>query len=577
MLGLMIVGCAQPASDNSGNSNENTSEKASADHEHLWGTSWEYDANNHWHKCLYTTCDEMKDVAPHEFGEWQDIKPSQLSGAAQYAYCNPKIRRCATCSYYEVDGTNILPELRFTTDVATDVSFATTAKKDDISRPEVSGKLSITNCSDEFKATDLVCGMKVRGNQTAGWSKKAFRLKLDKKKNLLGLNGGKEFKKWVLFADAKDTTLVRSALGLYLSKAVIKDGDNVWSSDFTPVTVYLNDEYWGFYYLAEQKEVKAGRVMLPEVDEDYTGTDIGYCFELDFYATDERKKGAEADATFDFTYSPKIIHGDTGSAPLAQGDISTYTLLSDITDSTGGGATTDKNSNQVKFIRKRLESLYTVLYNAAINKTAKDIDSSGNVVSTSKTVRQVMEEHFNLGSWAAGMIINAFTCPPDLGYSSFYMSYDNSAKGDKKLRFDVPWDFDSNFGNRNNFITNADQLYVDKTHNMWIQLFTKIDFFMNDYVKPRWNTIRDEKAFEGMMTMMKQHFADNDLEIQRNHYKWPQNDAAHQPPNNFDEIRDPYKNPDQYKEAEKETISWCVKRVNYLEKQWGNGRPNMTA
>ena len=598
-IAILIAGCGRvPSSSESKSNSEDTSatpsktsstssDKTSSSstpsststvHEHVWSDSYTYDETGHWRKCRYSTCDAITDYEVHTLGEPQAVSPSTLNGNDKYAYSNPTTQKCTKCQYYKLDGTNILPEVRFTSNVASQISFATTAKKDDITRPEVAGKLTITNCDDDYKITDVAVGMKVRGNQTAGWSKKAFRLKFDKKINLMGLNGGKKYKKWILLADAKDTCLVRTALGLYISKGVVKDGDDVWVSDFTPVTVYLNDEYWGLYYLCDQKEVKDGRVMMPEPeDENETPimtTDIGYCFELDYYATDERKKGADADATFEVTYSPKMVTGNVQGA-LPPGGIKTYTLLSDINDGPANAATTDANSAQTAFIKHKVEQLYTILYEAAVNNVAKEISESDELVTSTKSVRQVMEQYFNLNSWAAGTIINAFSCPPDLGYSSFYMSYDNSPTGDKKLRFDVPWDFDSNFGNRNGFITNADQLYVDKTHNMWLQLMYKLDFFVNDYVKVRWNEIREDQLFENMFHMMRAHFADNDAEIHRNHYKWPQNDAAHQPPNNFDEIREPYKDPANYKQAETETINWCSKRVNYLEGKWGNGRPNV--
>ena len=136
-----------------------------------------------------------------------------------------------------------------------------------------------------------------------------------------------------------------------------------------------------------------------------------------------------------------------------------------------------------------------------------------------------MRQHFDINAWVDGFIINAVSCPPDLGYSSFYMSFDNSATGDKKLRYDVPWDFDSNFGNRKDFIVNADQLYVDNTYNTWIYQLSKLSFFINA-VKTKWNQIRNNKLFENMITMMKKYFTDYDKEIQRNHYRWPENDAA---------------------------------------------------
>ena len=529
-------------------------------------------------------CTEKKDVTAHTNGEVQYANPVNL-GLVKFA--NPKKGSiCTVCEHFVPDSTATLPQIRFTFDKNDpNANFATVATKSDLFRPEVSGRLQVTNCDPSFEIPDVGCTMKVRGNQTAGWSKKGFRIKLSGKANLLGLNSGKKFKKWILLADAKDTCIIRTALGLYISKATVKDGDNVWVSDFCPVTVYLNDQYWGYYYLAEQKEVKTGRVMLPENDKDagYQGVDIGYCFELDHYAdaqqsdeASEVKKGADGDPTFKISYKPQMVRGNVQGS-LAAGGIDTYTLLSDISDGPTDVHIDHKNSNQVAFMKTRLELLYTVLYEAAVNKKAKEINSDGTAtVNSTKTVREVVEQYFDLKAWADGIIINAFSCPPDLGYSSFYMSYDNSPTGDKKLRFDVPWDFDSNFGNRNGFITNGDEnTYVDRTHNMWIQLFSKLDFFMNDYVKAKWNQLRDEKVFEEFFKLINTYFSDYDAEIQKNHKKWPQNDAAHQPPNNFDEIRNPYKNPSQYKDAEKETIRWCSTRVNYLEKQWGKNRASV--
>ena len=487
-----------------------------------------------------------------------------------------------------------LPVLKFTFDkTGANADFATKATKSDLSRPEVAGKFSLSNCDASMMFTDVAGGLKVRGNQTAGWAKKGFRIKFNGKRNMLGLNKGNMYKKWVLLADAKDTTLIRTAAGLYLARGVISEGDKVWSSDFTPVSVYLNDDYWGIYYLCEQKEVKAGRVQLAEPEDQYKGVDIGYCFELDHYAdsagspdeASEVKKGADGDPTFRMKYSPKMEQGRP-SGPLATGQVNTYTLLSAITDGPNGvhieadytnlnnGQLTNNsqktsNSEQLTFIRDRMEALYQVLYYAS-KSTAKDIDENNQVISTSMTVQQAVEKHFNLNAWVDGYIINAYSVPPDLGYSSFYMSFDNTPTGDHKLRYDVPWDFDSNFANRNNFYVNAQgDEYCDNTYNTWLYLFSKLTFFKN-MVKTKWNQIRDNKLFENMFDMMRTFWSEYDGEIQKDHKKWPQNDAAHQPPNNFDEIREPFKDPAKYKEAEAETLSWCSNRVSYLDSKWSS-------
>ena len=624
MIAFLAIGCSPVSGDVSApdkesetpisskeeeksSSSDKTSSTSSVDPSgHQFAKTWSYDEDNHWKACTEEGCRAVSEYGAHNWSAWAAVDPSTLSGAAKYAYSNPEARKCSICNYQQVRGTNILPELRFNFDKNNpDADFATKATKSDLSRPEVSGTYSLSNCDSQYAFNGVTGGMKVRGNQTANWSKKAFRMKFDSKINLLGLNGGKKFKKWILLADAKDTTLSRSLMGLYLSKRISETETQIWVADFTPVTVYLNNEYWGFYYLCEQKEVKEGRINLPEPATNYSGVDIGYCFELDHYAdsagsqgeASEFAKGADGDPTFRMRYKDgngqdKMQQGHP-SGSLATGQVYTYTMLSDITDNTeptkhcqadysrvgnngapSSGATKTSNSAQLTFLRDRMEALYTVLYCAGQGQ-AKDIDANNNVVSTSLSVQETMAKNFDLDAWVDGYIINAVCIPPDLGYSSFYMSFDNSPTGDKKLRFDCPWDFDSNFGNRNGLYLNGDgDEYCNNTYNTWLYSLSKLDFFKN-MVKAKWNTIRNQKVFEDMFTLLRAHFNDNDKEIVRNHFKWPRNDAAHQPPNNFDEIRSPFKDPAQYKDAETETISWVAKRVNYLEKQWGQNRPNI--
>ena len=613
MMAFMLVGCTNGHTDSSsleseGNESidnksaesisDSSSEKDSSaspssastsegPHNHNWSTVWSSNNLNHWHAC--DGCAETKDIAAHELEDVVYSYTPTSESNVKFPFANPKKgKKCKVCGYVVADTRSALPEVRFTSNVASDISFATTARSDDLERPEVSGTITITNCPEKYQINNLAGTMKVRGNQTAGWAKKGFRMKIDSKPNLLGLNKGRRYKKWVLMADAKDTALIRTALGLYISRGICEDEGKVWASDFIPVSVYLNDEYWGYYYLAEQKETKAGRINLPEPEDRYQGIDIGYCFELDNYADREPRKTDGGDPTFTLDYGNSFTERSfTIESALARGPIKKYTMLSDITDGPEGVALNESNSNQVKFIRNRLQALYNVLYQGAVNKVAKTVNENNQVVDFAGTVEQAIRANFNLDSWAEGFIINGFDCAPDLGYSSFYMSFDNTENGEKKLRFDNPWDFDSNFGNRNNFITTADSAssdnswggwggwggssydpyYLDRTSNMWIQFFSKLDFFM-EIVKEKWNKVRDSLIFENMFKMMRTYFADYDAEFKRNFVKWPKNDAEY-------ELRDPFKNPRDYLKAEEETINWCAKRINYLEKQWGKNRPDI--
>ena len=622
MIPALVVGCSalEPIGSSSSSSKQSGGKSSSSSsssasiipsssslvpHEHEWDTVWSYDDNNHWHAC--SGCNEKKDSAAHTMGQFAEVDLGTLLNNPKYKYTTVNARKCSTCDYFEVgQKSSVLPEVRVTYDPNDpNADFATKAKSTDTERPELDCTINITNCPTAVTVTDKTATIKVRGNQTAGFPKKGFRIKFESKLNLMGLNGGKRFKKWVLMADAKDSTVSRTALGLTLSKGVIRNDSKVWSSEYTPVSVYLNNTYWGMYFLAEQKESKEGRIKLEEPASGYTGVDIGYCFELDHYAESEPDKKDGGDPTFSITYDGYENSGGYGNQPynientLANpGIMKNFTMNSDITDGPAqpsdeelaagarGTPVNDKNSNQVKFIKNRLTALFKVLHQAAVNNKAYDIDASSNTaVASNKTVKEVIEKNFDLKAWAEGFIINGIACPPDLGYSSFYMSFDNSANGDKRLRFDNPWDFDSNFGNRSQLVEGGDSgskdpYYLDRTSNMWIQMLSKLDFFINDYVKPLWNQVRNEKVLENCIDMLKVYYKVYASEHTKNFQKW--NKIGAQDGDNVGtyfsgELRDVFKRVDENsrKNAQKETINWFSKRVNYFEGRWGQNRPNL--
>ena len=595
---FMVLGCAGPTIGSSSNNPSTSSQQPSINSSANPSSDKSNSANP-------STSSSNGGDHTHSFGEWKTESLGTKINDARFKYSTIKYRECSVCHYEEIDSQQaVLPEIRFDYDPNDkNANFATAARSTDTTRPKVNGKLRITNAGDKNTASAIPnVDMKVRGNQTAGFDKKGFQIKFNASKtNLLGLNGGKKFKKWVLLADAKDTTVSRTALGLTMSKGVISSDSNVWSSDFTPVSVYLNDKYWGMYILAEQKEVKNGRIKLDEpedADENpILTTDIGYCFELDYYARNESAKGADGDPTFSIDYGNYFRSSDykieSCLANSGLGLVKTYTMNSDINDGPEDAYTSDANSEQVKFIKARLQALFNVLGEAAKNKTAKDINDNNQVVSTSLTVRQTIEKNFDLNAWAEGFIINAVCLPPDVGYSSFYMSYNNAPNGDKRLRYDNPWDFDSNFGNRRNFIekpdtasssgggwggqsSSYDPYFMDRTANMWLQLLGKLDFFMNDYVKPKWNAARENGTFEDMIKLAKTYYQYYDGEYAKNFAKWTTTQASDNNVGSYfngdgvnsGELRKPFVNVNERKDAQKETLNWLAKRVNYLESKW---------
>lgn len=530
-------------------------------HEHTWSEDWSYNENEHFKKCVDENCNATSLNNAHDFGEWEKDNSSETKTDFENVI-EQMIRTCSVCGYVEHNERStpisfnedyripdVLPEIKFNTDSGT--SFATTPT-DKTDKPEVSGTYTINENKDNSSIITQSGAMKVRGNQTARFSKKGFRMKFDSKMNILGLNNGNTYKKWVLLADAKDSSLLRTTLGFYLSQQMF--GEDVFVSDFAPVNLYINDQYWGVYILGEQKEVGKGRINLPKVEDGYAGTDIGYCFELDNYASKEDAKD-DGDPTFKVSYKPKDItyQVEMGSSNVLQRG---YTMLSDITN----------KETQLPYIKKQVELLYEVLYNAAVNKKAKKIENDA-VVDSTDDLKTAISKLFNIQTFAEAYVFNEVACNPDIGYSSYFMSLDMSESGDKKLRFDCPWDFDSAFGIRKNCMENAKGLYVNRSTNMWLNLFYKLDFFKED-VKQLWSKYRNDFVFESAVHMIESYSRKYTNYYEQNFARWPQcmgnkSDAK-------TELTDNYLRVTNESQAKDLLVNWFKKRISNLDKEWGN-------
>ena len=101
--------------------------------------------------------------------------------------------------------------------------------------------------------------IKGRGNSTWKMEKKPYNLKLDKKANLFGM--GKS-KKWSLIANHSDTSLMRNSI-IYSVAGEVLD----YTPKFTPVDVYINNEYMGSYILTTRVEVDDNRVEIENLDD----------------------------------------------------------------------------------------------------------------------------------------------------------------------------------------------------------------------------------------------------------------------------------------------------------------------
>ena len=127
-------------------------------------------------------------------------------------------------------------------------------------------------------ATELTVNVgaqaKGRGNSSWGYPKRSFTVKLDEKKNLLGLGRSRN---WTLVSNYQDKSLMRNEIAAQLSEAF---GQDV-TMNTRSVDLWLNGKYWGNYLLIEKIELESERIDLPDYDEVVDPFEAGVLLEWD--------------------------------------------------------------------------------------------------------------------------------------------------------------------------------------------------------------------------------------------------------------------------------------------------------
>ena len=123
-----------------------------------------------------------------------------------------------------------------------------------------------------------------RGNNTWGYPKKPYAIKLESKSEVLGMP---KHKRWVLLANWMDRTLLRNDVAFEMARRIMD-----WAPRGKFVELFLNGEHQGNYYLCEQIKVDENRVDVDELDEktdfaDESQVTGGYLLEYDKYGPDD--------------------------------------------------------------------------------------------------------------------------------------------------------------------------------------------------------------------------------------------------------------------------------------------------
>jgi hypothetical protein len=155
-----------------------------------------------------------------------------------------------------------------------DIYLTVASIKGEIGEEYSAASVSVSNVNENYSFEARGAKIKLRGNSSARFDKKSFKLKFSSKVNLLGI-GDAPRKDWVLISNHCDQTLMRNYVAYNLARSF--NGFDV-AYDCAHVNVYVNGQYNGVYLLTEQVETGASRV---DIETEGLNDDIGFLLELD--------------------------------------------------------------------------------------------------------------------------------------------------------------------------------------------------------------------------------------------------------------------------------------------------------
>ena len=334
--------------------------------------------------------------------------------------------------------------------------------------------ISVFNCEKAYEMS-AEGGVRVRGNSTAEQGEeKPYRIRFEKKQNILGLHDGLKYRNWVLLRTYWH--LCPDYMGFRLAKTVFEG--KYYSSDCMFVNLYLNGRDLGIYLLCEQNQAAKNRMDVYEPGEGEDREDIGYLLEMDNYPDDEHPGFGIGEKPYveDIAGRKRVLLGKY------------YAVKSDIW-----------TGPQEQYIEKWLTGAYNVLYTAAAEGQAMKLNEQLQVVpADDRTAFEAVDELLDLESLADMLILEELVQNYDVGAGSFYMAVDFS--GDslyKKLTFLGPWDL--SWG----YIEPADGGYYACTFqnhiqgmdnsNPWFILAMKLEGFRT-IVTDRWKKLSGSGA-----------------------------------------------------------------------------------
>lgn len=325
------------------------------------------------------------------------------------------------------------------------------------------GIYTLLDSSGKYYYSGAIENLHARGNSSwSGTDKKSYQLKLVNKTDLLGMGAAK---KWILSANAFDTTLLRNMLSFDIAKTL----ELAYTPDMKFVDVYANGEYIGNYLLSEKVEIDPNRIAL---------TDLGKKTEI-------LNPGKPLNEYEYFV---------TGSDRLSS--IKGYMIENDPADISGGYLLElelmDRYEPEASgFITSRMQpvviqspvyaSQKQVSYIAARYQDFEDAIFSENGLSPATGT--YFGDYIDMDSFARKYLLEEMTKNLDSSFTSQFLYKPNDSVSNKFFAGPA-WDYDTSFGNYDKLskgfdISDPNGLYASaktKESNIWYGLYNQDEF-----------------------------------------------------------------------------------------------------
>lgn len=199
-------------------------------------------------------------------------------------YVSPNNVRCnlAELEFYGHEGAGDDSNMYQFTNLPTVVINTVNSQEPYDKEHDIVGNVIILN--NHTYDTNASATVRERGNSSRTHPKKPWRIKFNKKQNVL--DAPAKAKKWTLINNHSDKTLMRNIVAFEISRRMGLD----YTPYCQPVDVVLNGEFKGCYQLCDQVEVNENRLPVTEMEStDIEGDALtgGYHIEVDSYANQE--------------------------------------------------------------------------------------------------------------------------------------------------------------------------------------------------------------------------------------------------------------------------------------------------